>query len=226
MKDVVEAFYQYAEDYDKWFDTPTGKVLFRTEVEAVRLLIKDQGLDRPFLEIGVGTGRFAKELGIDSGVDPSNKVLEIAKKRGIKVKEARGEQLPFKDESFGAVFLLFTLCFVQDTDKVFSEAKRVLKPDGALIIGMINKESLWGRLYLRKKVEGHPIYKYASFYSIPDVLGMLVRAGMTVEAYSSTLRQPPSETPLRENVHEEFIENAGFVCMLARKIRPGINNHQ
>ena len=54
--------YSEDEDYDGWFDTPEGRVLFRMEVEAVRLLMKD--IKRPFLEIGVGTGRFAKELGI------------------------------------------------------------------------------------------------------------------------------------------------------------------
>ena len=38
---VSAIFDHYAEDYDKWFDTPEGKVLFGMEIEAVRLLIKD-----------------------------------------------------------------------------------------------------------------------------------------------------------------------------------------
>ena len=48
MDSVVEAFNHYAEDYDKWFDTPEGKVLFKTEVEAVRVLMRD--IEKPFLE--------------------------------------------------------------------------------------------------------------------------------------------------------------------------------
>ena len=48
MDSVVEAFDHYAEDYDKWFDTPEGKVLFKTEVEAVRVLMRD--IEKPFLE--------------------------------------------------------------------------------------------------------------------------------------------------------------------------------
>ncbi len=39
-----------------------------------------------------------------------------------------------------------------------------------------------------------------------------------VEAYSSTLCQLPSQIPYEESVHNELIENAGFVCILARKI--------
>ena len=224
MNGIVDAFDHYAEDYDKWFDTPEGKVLFGMEVDALRLLMKD--LKKPSLEIGVGTGRFAKELGIDFGIDPSSKMLEMAKKRGIKVEEAKGGMLPFKEESFGAVFILFTLCFVKDPEIVLFEAKRVLKIGGRLIVGIINRESPWGQLYLKKKANGHPLYGLATFYNIFEVLKMIEKTGMAVEAYSSTLCQHPSEIPNEKSVHNELIENAGFVCILYRKTRPGINNHQ
>ena len=215
MKGVVEAFDQHAEEYDRWFDTPEGKVLFRMEVEAVRLLTRN--IEKPSLEIGVGTGRFAKELGIDAGIDPSLKSLEIAKKRGIKVEKAKGESLPFKDKTFGSVFILFTLCFIEDPEMVLFEANRVLKIGGRLIVGIINKESSWGQLYLKKKAEDHPIYRYATFYTVYETVKMIEHVGMAVEAYSSTLRQPPSEAPYKEISQDEFLENAGFVCILARK---------
>lgn len=216
IKGIAEAFDVCAEDYDRWFDSPQGKVLFEMEVEAVRLLMKD--LEKPFLEIGVGTGRFAKELKIDFGVDPSSKALEMAKRRKIKVKKARGEKLPFKDKTFGAVFLLFTLCFVDNPQKVVSEAKRVLKKGGSLIIGIINRESQWGQLYIKKKAEGHPIYRHARFYNISEAEKIAKKAGMTVAAYSSTLCQPPSETPYKEAAHKGLADGAGFVCILARKV--------
>ncbi|MDP3297088.1 MAG: class I SAM-dependent methyltransferase [Thermodesulfovibrionia bacterium] len=212
---AAEVFNQYAEDYDRWFDTLEGKVLFEMEVKAVRLLMKN--LERPFLEIGVGTGKFAEELGIDFGIDPSSKVLGIAERRGIKVKKARGESLPFSDESFGAVFILFTLCFVEDPQTVLAETERVLKKGGGLIIGIINRESPWGQLYLKKKAEAHPIYTHARFYSINEVTKMIEKAGMEVGAYSSTLRQSPSEILHEESVYNHLVENAGFVCILARK---------
>lgn len=215
-QDAADAFDLYAEDYDRWFDTPEGRVLFEIEVEAVRLLMK--GLEKPFLEIGVGTGRFAKELGIDYGIDPSSRVLEIAERRGINVKEASGENLPFNDESFGGVFILFTLCFVENPERVLSEAKRVLKKGGGLIVGIINRESPWGQLYLKKRAEGHPIYKHARFYTVSEVVKMAEMSGMTVETYSSTLCQPPLETPHKEAVHKGLAEGAGFVCILARKL--------
>ncbi|MCL5061693.1 MAG: hypothetical protein M1443_00590 [Nitrospirae bacterium] len=46
---------------------------------------------------------------------------------------------------------------------------------------------------------------------------MTEKAGMVVHEYSSTLCQPPSETPHKEAVHKGLAEGAGFVCILARK---------
>lgn len=62
-----------------------------------------------------------------------------------------------------------------------------------------------------------PIYKYARFCSIGEVVEMLENTGFAVRAYSSALCQPPSEMPYKEDVHNKLIEGAGFVCILARK---------
>lgn len=224
MDNVAKAFNGYANEYDRWFETLEGRVLFEMEVEAVRLLMK--GLEKPFLEIGVGTGRFAKELGIDFGIDPSHMMLERAMKRGIKVKKAEGEKLPFKENSFGGVFIVFTLCFVDEPGKVLSEAKRVLKHGGGLIVGIINRESTWGSLYMKKGDEGHPIYKHARFYNAGEVTEMLKKTGFTVDAYSSTLCQPPSAQAFKEDAHAALLKEAGFICIRASKPRLEIKNYE
>ncbi|MBI5639667.1 MAG: class I SAM-dependent methyltransferase [Nitrospirae bacterium] len=171
----------------------------------------------PFLEVGVGTGRFAKALGIRYGVDPSETMIEISGQRGITVEKAFGEDLPFRDNIFGGVFILFTLCFVARPDAVVSEAARVLKSGGGVIIGIINRESPWGQCYLQKKMQNHPIYKYANFYSIDEVEKMIRMTGMRIEGYSSTLFQTPSDSPIQEAAHNRLIAEAGFLCLLARK---------
>ncbi|TVR15255.1 MAG: class I SAM-dependent methyltransferase [Balneolaceae bacterium] len=52
------------------------------------------------LEIGIGTARFAEKLSIDRGLDPSEKMVRIAKERGIQTKIGRAEQIPFEDNHF------------------------------------------------------------------------------------------------------------------------------
>ena len=66
------------------------------------------------LEIGVGTGRFAEALKIRYGVDPAPKMLELARPRGIDTVLGYAEKLPFHNDTFDSVFMITTLCFVQD----------------------------------------------------------------------------------------------------------------
>lgn len=214
MRSVSKAFDSFSAAYDEWFDSPDGNILFSMEVDAVRRLVQDS--DKPFLEIGVGTGRFAGELGIKFGVDPSGEALKIAARRGVTTVKAEGEYLPFVDGSFGTIFLLFAICFVEGPEQVFSETRRVLKKGGGLIVGMINRKSLWGQLYLEKKAKGHPIYQYARFYSVNEVIKMMENTGYVVESFASTLCQSPTHLLHRESVYEELVEKAGFVGILGK----------
>ncbi len=221
MSKASEAFDIHAAEYDRWFESAEGRALFASEVGALRLLMMK--LEHPFLEIGVGTGRFAKELGIDEGIDPSEQALAFARERGVKARKATGEEIPFADASFGAVFILFTLCFVEYPDRVLSEAARVLKRGGCVVIGIVNRDSSWGRLYMRKKVEGHPLYRHARFYNAAELFGMLKTAGLNVEASSSSLCQLPSDNPYWEEAHPGLSDDAGFICVLAKKVSEGTN---
>ncbi len=212
---VAEAFSSNAETYDRWFDEPAGHTLFELEFKAIKVLMKN--ISPPFLEIGVGSGRFAMALGIKYGVEPAEALLEMAVKRGIKAEKAFGEKLPFTSGIFGGVFILFTLCFVEDPGKVLAESRRVLRTGGGLIIGIINRNSQWGATYQAKKAEAHPLYRHAHIYSTDEVVSLLKESGLTVESFSSVLRQPSTDSPHMEDAYSQLIVDAGFVCIRARK---------
>jgi hypothetical protein len=40
---------------------------------------------------------------------------------------------------------------------------------GDVIIGFIPRNSKWGKLYLKKKTDGHRFYKHAKFYTLDEV---------------------------------------------------------
>jgi SAM-dependent methyltransferase len=84
---TIKVFDTFVERYDAWFDSPFGKSAFNLEKSCIISLCRN--LKRPSLEIGVGTGRFAEALGTEYGVDISGRVLEFAKRRGIKYKRPR-----------------------------------------------------------------------------------------------------------------------------------------
>jgi len=110
-------------------------VLFASEVRCLRRLGTE--LPRPWLEVGVGTGRFADALNIDVGADPALGVLQHAKRRRIQAVQALGQALPFRDGVFGAVFVIVTLCFADDFKNLLREAARVTRREGRIVLGIV-----------------------------------------------------------------------------------------
>ena len=163
----IESFEKYSKEYDEWFIK--NKKIYLAELNAVKGLVPS---DKFGVEIGVGSGRFALPLGIKIGIEPSEKMAEISKNRGIQVYEGVAEQLPFNDETFDFVVLVTTICFVDDLEESFKESYRVLKSDGSIIVGFVDKESELGKRYQLKRMKSK-FYKYATFYSAKEILDIL-----------------------------------------------------
>lgn len=95
------------------------------------------------LEIGFGTGlnlpHYPADVRQITVVDPNDRMLRKARNRvarsGIEVDQRRflGEQLLFDDASFDCVVSTFTLCSVDDPQRVVREIHRVLKPGGRFL---------------------------------------------------------------------------------------------
>jgi len=71
MNNTILDFDSLASAYDAWFDGE-GKLIFAIEVKAFQEILPL--LPKPWLEVGVGSGRFAQALGIESEEARSNRV--------------------------------------------------------------------------------------------------------------------------------------------------------
>jgi len=205
-------FDQLADQYDNWFESKKGQQIFRVEAECIRNLMEETS--RPWLEVGVGTGRFAAALTIDEGVDASPSVLRYAAKRGIRVKRGKAEKLPYKSNSFGITLLVVTICFLDDPAKALKECLRVLRKDGQLIIGLVPRNSSWGKAYTRKGAKGHPFYSAATFYTTQQVIRLAEQAGFVLNRATSCLFEHPDKKVKRYALPREGLtKGAGFVGM-------------
>jgi len=210
----IRAFDSLAWVYDAWFEQE-GRLIFALEVEALKQVLTL--LPKPWVEIGMGSGRFAQALGIDIGLDPSSGLLKIARNRGASALLGRGEEAPFKDGTFGAIFFIVTLCFVDSPERILSEAARLLKSEGKVVLGLVLKEGPRGQLYQTKKETGHRFYRYATFYTYAEVDMLLMHTGFSIEKVVSTLFQNPGEVNHIELPRQGFSVDAGFTVILAGK---------
>jgi len=176
-------FNDHVAEYEEWYEK--YPFVFQSEVEAIRDLLP-AGNNIQGIEVALGTGRFSKELGIKEGIEPSAKMRAIALQRGIEVLSAEAEHLPYKDMRFDFVLMAFCISYFEDLSAAFSEAKRVLKKGGALIVGFIDKDSIIGRYYEQRKPKS-VFYKNANFYSVKRITDELKKLKFKDLQFSQTL---------------------------------------
>lgn len=86
-----DPFSEHYSKYDAWYEE--NRFAYLSELEAVKKVLPDNGYG---LEIGTGSGRFALSLGISVGIDPSEKMVELAGKRGVDARLGKGKNFYLK----------------------------------------------------------------------------------------------------------------------------------
>lgn len=198
----------FTEEYESWF--VENKTLFQSELLALRQVVP---VGKKGIEIGIGSGIFAEQLNICFGIDPSDNMLKVAKKRNIEVIKGFAEELPFPDNSFDFAVFITSICFIANPTKAIREAHRILKPNGNIIIAIIDKESHSGQILVREKNE-NKFYKDATFYSVPEMIELIETNDFNVTDIFQTLTGIENE---RIECPFEGFGEGGFVVIKGRK---------
>ena len=184
------------EEYDAWYKTPLGALSDKLEKELVFSVI-DVDAGEAALDVGCGTGSYTIELaklGADVvGIDSSEEMLAWARIKAQKADieasfmAADATNLPFPDSSFDTVISNGLLCFLKEPEKALIEMRRVLKPGGRLVVGVLNRWSPWAFFRRIKGLFKDTIYNQAHFISPPELEGLLKRAGFDVKDVKTCL---------------------------------------
>ena len=137
-------------------------------------------------------------------------MANVAHSRGIKTICGAADSLPLHDNSFDFVLMVTAICFFDDVKKAFQEARRILKADGFIVVAFIDGESDLGKLYKKHK-KNTTFYKDATFYSVPDITGLLSQVGFGKFEYRQTVYNT-------ENILHEVKDgygSGGFVVVKA-----------
>lgn len=142
-KQVIESFNQLSVAYENTVDHESP---FNTHYErpAMMLQLENNLETYQILDAGCAAGWYTDELlkrGANvTAIDISQSMVEAAKRRvGSKADvlcHDLEETLPFPNETFDIILSSLTLHYIKDWDAVFSEFKRVLKPNGVVLFSV------------------------------------------------------------------------------------------
>ncbi len=195
--------------YESWFEK--HHFVFQSEVNVLRSLLP-AGVG---FEIGIGTGLFAKELGIRMGNDPATAMLRVAQRRNLITYQCKGDRLPFHEGYFDYVCMVTTICFLDNVSETLKECFRVIRPGGYILVGFVDRESIIGKRYLAVK-EQSLFYRDAQFYSAGEVQTLLEEAGFSIKKIRQTLFGALHEIAAVQQYRDGSGEG-GFVAILAAR---------
>jgi ubiquinone/menaquinone biosynthesis C-methylase UbiE len=94
--------------------------------------------------------------------------------------------------------------------RAFSEALRILKPGGSLVVAFLDRDTPIGKVYDANKSDS-AFYQEATFYSAAEVKAMLEGAGFASTSFIQTIFKDPTEMTELEPVKEGTGE--GVFCI-------------
>lgn len=134
----------------------------RSRLEAKRLLelCEDLPGDARILDVGCGDGfhlnllkKYGKAGWTLEGVDIDRRAAQMAEKAGLKVHIGTIEELDLPENTYDLAFMIQTIEHVEKPEKVLSAVRKILKPNGKLVVVTDNtgsfdfalfKGSYWG----------------------------------------------------------------------------------
>jgi SAM-dependent methyltransferase len=207
MQQHTYAIMREVEDSHWWF-AGRRRILESFVARIVSDLSLPKGARPRILDVGCGTGANLEMLarfGDVEGVDVSEDALSFCRARGLaKVQCGAAESLPYADETFDLVTALDVVEHLDDDAAGLREARRVLKPDGRVLLFVPAFMWLWG---VQDDVSHH-----RRRYTLPQLRASVERAGLSVER--ATYANLTFFAPIL----------AGRLLMRALKLRPATEN--
>lgn len=176
-----EAGVDAARAYDAWF--ARHPAIFDAETACLARCFEQ---DRRSVEIGAGTGVFARRLGIGLGIEPAEAMARLCREKGVPVVRGAAEALPLASGAFGLAAMITVECFLEDVGRAFAEAGRILEAQGVFVLAFLNRDTPLGRAYELRSADD-PVYRFARFRTAAELKAQLEAQGFRVVAACQTV---------------------------------------
>jgi len=190
-EDVQRAYDTYADSYDQ-LDGGGAAEAFGMPDMRRQILALAKG---DVLEAGVGTGinlqyYNPQQVSSYTGIDLSESMLQQARRKAAQAglpqatsfQQADVQSLPFEDGAFDTVVDTFSLCVYPDPAQALAEMRRVVRPDGAVLLLAHSKSNI-GPLAMYQDVTADSVTAMGKGCAWnQDLDALLADAGLRIES--------------------------------------------
>lgn len=161
---AIEAYY---DDWAKTYDATLSDWDYQAPADAAVTLCEHMKPGDDILDVGCGTGMFAKAMSqglkcrID-GIDISAASLEIAEKKGVydrlQCHNLQSTPLPLSDNAFDAAACVGVMTYIEDAADLLEDLCRIIRPGGYILF--TQRDDRWAR---RISTRSWPVLRRVSF---------------------------------------------------------------
>jgi len=173
-------FDEWPDRYERWFQTPLGRLVKKFETEVVLDLLKPSPGER-ILDAGCGTGIFTTDFlergARVTGLDLSLSMLRKADSKGfarLALLQGDMRRLPFPDGVFEKTVSITALEFIEEAKPAVDELFRITQSGGTIVVATLNRLSRWAAERKEKAREGHSLFSKVVFRS-PEEMAVLAK---------------------------------------------------
>lgn len=190
---VIANYDREGKDYDsiRYGRTKGGAFFSEVELENTVHLMKKGNV----LHVGTATGRVSSYMTRDGfdyvGLEISKVMARITKKKlngTADVLRADAENLPFRADAFDNIVSVRSFHFLPNPVSFLGDAKRVLKPNGRVIVSYEKK--VHGREAFRRVLNLPPSRTKRTYYTNQQVAHMIQRVGMKTLLVGNVTKLP------------------------------------
>ncbi|MBP1713662.1 MAG: Methyltransferase type 11 [Deltaproteobacteria bacterium] len=192
---MTTLFDAWPEEYERWFQTPIGRLVKKFERELILDLLKPSSGER-ILDAGCGTGIFTTDL-LDretrvAGLDLSLPMLQRANsKEYARLELLQGDmrRLPFPEGSFDKTVSITALEFIENGKQAIDELFRVTKKKGTIVVATLNRLSPWAVQREAKGKKGHALFSKVVFRTPEEMAALAPQEGINPHGSSFQKRR-------------------------------------
>ena len=166
----------------------------RARLEAKRLLSWCGGLpsDARILDVGCGDGfhlKLLREYGAKSwtleGVDLDRRAARMAEKSGLQVHLGNVKNLDLSENGYDLAIMIQTIEHVENPEKILSAVKRILKPNGRLVIVTDNTDSFDFGLFKKSFWGGYHFPRHWNLFNRKSLTKLAEKTGFQIADFKT-----------------------------------------